>query len=133
LVEAGLGVRELAANRHEPDVLARLAGVGRLPGQNDTKNGAEPEHIGAFVEAVELAARLLRGHECRRAEHAAGERIGIAWPRGLNDGSAADLRAGRRLVRGAAAFWQLLGQAPIHHLHLAKGPHHHVGWLQVAV
>ena len=43
-------------------------------------------------------------------------------------------RAGRPLALvGHAPFGEDLGQAPVHHLDLAEGAHHHVGRLEVAV
>ena len=43
------------------------------------------------------------------------------------------MRPARPLLVGDAALGQDLGQAPVHHLHLAEGPHHDVGRLEVAV
>ncbi|MFO0890076.1 MAG: hypothetical protein U0790_13170 [Isosphaeraceae bacterium] len=132
-VQPGVRVLDLALRGLRVDGLERVTPERRLAGQDSAEHGAQAEHVAACVHPADDAGCLFRRHERRSAQHAArlrerAIRVALAQHRGA---------AGRRLrlvLRGlASGVAQHLGKSPIHHLHLAEGPHHHVGRLQIAV
>jgi hypothetical protein len=50
---------------HFGEVVAR---VGWLAGQNHTQDAAQAKNVGPFVDPLDLAAGLLRRHECGRPD-----------------------------------------------------------------
>ena len=105
-------------------------------GQDLAEDRAQREDVGPLVHRAQLAPRLLGRHVRRRAHHAAGLREvalrALAAPRRGDDRLVHRLLAGLFIV-DHAALGQDLGQAPVHHLHLAERAHHDVGRLEVAV
>ena len=103
-----------------------VAFVRRLAGQEAEEGRAERVHVAPGAQPVEIAAGLLGAHVGRRAQGAAGQRLGAAAGRGGHERPLAGARA--RL-----GPTQRFGQPPVHHQRLAVLADDHVARLDVAV
>ena len=134
-IQTGDGVGQVAQRRLAEDLAGGSSQESRGAGEDLAEDRSQGEDVGALVDLVPFAAGLLRCHVCRRTHRRAGpgEAGGVgAAPRRGDDGLLAIGLAGLLVVHDAAAG-QDLGQAPVHHLHLAEGADHDVGRLEVAV
>ncbi len=127
---------DLAPRRASLDLVRGPPGEGRGPREDLAEDRTQGEDVGALVQGLDLAARLLGRHVGRGPHHAPRPRGVVAVP--------APPSGHRRLVRldvdgrpvlvlGCIGPQQDLGQAPVHDLDLAEAAHHDVRRLQVAV
>jgi hypothetical protein len=103
-----------------------VAFIRRLAGQEAKEGRAERIHVAPRAQQVEVAAGLLRAHVGRRAQGAAGQRLGAATGRGGHERAFAGAGAGL----GPA---QRLGQPPVHDQRLAVLADDHIARLDVTV
>ena len=128
--EPGEGVVELALGREHAGGLGRVRDERRLAREDHAQDRAEAEDIGPLGDEVDRPERLFGRHERRGPEQAPGlgDVTAIAAETEFSiEGFVAPIG-----VCGGS-FAQLLGQAPVHHLHFAVAPDHHIGRFQVAV
>ena len=109
---------------------------GRSQGQDRVEDAAQRVDVRVGPNVRQAALRLFRWHVLRRAHHRAIH--------GQSAFSGGQLRVAQFLKAldglGALGFGlrvqfvvEVLGQAPVHHQHFTKFPHHHVLRLQVPV
>ena len=133
-VQPAQRVGRVAPRGLDRQLLARPADVGGTAGEDLAEDRAQAEDVGPLVDGLALPARLLRRHVGRGPHHRPGPR-GVdrrAAPRRADRSRPRAIGDGPRLV-GRAPRREDLGQAPVHHLHLAEIADHDVRGLQVAV
>ena len=117
------GAREL----DEVEGALRAIAVGRMAREDVIEDRAEAVDVGALVEPLDLAARLLGRHVGRRAHD-------VALLREERRVVARAPRTDHRLRRvGVVRATDDLREAPVHDEDLAEASDHDVGGLQVAV
>ena len=128
----------------QPERVGRgRTGEWRGAGEHRAQYGAQSEHVRPAVGR--LPPRLLRGHVPWGAEYDPGPgAIAVAGHRRARVGRPERERLrvvgrsrDREVRRSVSGFvgrrGQVFGQSPVHHLHFAERPDHHVGGLQIPV
>ncbi len=112
---------------HVPD---RVTLERRLERENLVENRPQPVDIGPVIQLVCLPGSLLGRYVRRRAHDRPVERQQRA-ARPLGDPAPPKIERARSC--GRIGVPRHLGQAPVHHLHLAELPDHQVGRLEVSM
>ena len=133
-LQPGEGAREVRPAGRSQDLVRGTAGERRAAREDLAQDRPQREDVGPLVHPLDLPVGLLGGHVGGRAQHAPRARavdLRVA-PRRRDDRLPLVAVAELPIV-GDAAAGQDLGEAPVHHLHLAERPHHDVRRLEVAV
>jgi hypothetical protein len=126
-------VVQLAPRRQLPRALRVRADERRLTREHHGQNRPQTEHVRPLVDQVDRPDRLFGRHERRSAHEAAVLRFPAGMGIAVGVHVRAIVRRCRRSGGGRHRRTQHLRQAPVHHLHFAERPHHHVRRLQVPV